>query len=133
VVIRELHTHLVTLCTAFSKTPLRGRQRWCGEASISDPLLVSLPPVGSDALCFTLEEVCSNSTDEYSGYSAQANMAGPSCFTCACEATEDLVGRTQYWAGRKCERKHLDNASPWRRYRSADLSSAREFIDKMKR
>jgi hypothetical protein len=73
------------------------------------PSPVPLPPVGSDALCFTSEEVCSNSTDACSGHGAcvKANKAGRTCFTCACEATKDSAGRTQYWAGRKCERKDV--------------------------
>ncbi len=70
------------------------------------PSPVPLPPVGSDALCFTSEEICSNSTDACSshGTCVEAIRAGRTCFTCACEATLDSAGRTQYWAGNKCER-----------------------------
>ena len=73
------------------------------------PSPVPLPPVGSDALCFISEEVCSNSTDACSGHGTcvEANKAGRTCFTCACEATKDSAGRTQYWAGSKCERKDV--------------------------
>jgi hypothetical protein len=72
------------------------------------PSPVPLPPVGSDTLCFISEEICSNSTDSCSGHGTciKANRAGRTCFTCACEATQDS-GRTQYWAGRKCERKDV--------------------------
>lgn len=67
-----------------------------------------LPPVGSDTLCFVSEEICSNSTDSCSGHGAcvQANKAGRACFVCACEASKD-DGRTEYWAGSKCERKDV--------------------------
>ena len=73
------------------------------------PSQVPLPPVVSDRLCFTSEEICSNSTDSCSGHGTcvQANRAGRTCFTCACEATHDSTGRTQYWAGSKCERKDV--------------------------
>jgi len=73
------------------------------------PSPVPLPPVGSDRLCFTSEEICSNSTDSCSGHGAcvEANRAGRTCFTCSCEATQDSEGRTQYWAGSKCERKDV--------------------------
>jgi len=83
------------------------------------PSPVPLPPVGSDALCFTSEEVCSNSTDACSDHGAcvEVNKAGRACFTCACEATKDSAGRTQYWAGRKCERKDVSG------YVRIDLSS----------
>jgi len=67
-----------------------------------------LPPVGSDTLCFASEEVCSNSTDSCSGHGAcvRANKAGRTCFVCACAASKDK-GRTEYWAGSKCERKDV--------------------------
>jgi hypothetical protein len=67
------------------------------------------PPIGSDALCFTSEEICSNSTDACSGHGTcvEANKAGRTCFTCACEATQNSAGQTQYWAGSKCERKDV--------------------------
>lgn len=73
------------------------------------PSPVPLPPVGSDRLCFTSEEICSNSTDSCSGHGTcvEANRAGRTCFTCACQATHDSPGRTQYWAGSKCERKDV--------------------------
>jgi hypothetical protein len=73
------------------------------------PSPVPLPPVGSDRLCFTSEEICSNSTDSCSGHGTcvEANRAGRTCFTCACEDTQDSAGRTQYWAGSKCERKDV--------------------------
>ncbi|KAI9455486.1 hypothetical protein BJY52DRAFT_1121943 [Lactarius psammicola] len=72
------------------------------------PPEVPLPPVGSDTLCFASEEICSNSTDSCSGHGAcvQANKAGRTCFVCACEASKDK-GRTEYWAGSKCERKDV--------------------------
>lgn len=73
------------------------------------PSPVPLPPVGSDRLCFTSGEICSNSTDSCSGHGTcvKANRAGRTCFTCACEATQDSEGRTQYWAGSKCQRKDV--------------------------
>ena len=73
------------------------------------PSPLPLPPVGSDTLCFTSEEICSNSTNSCTGHGTcvKANRAGRTCFTCACEATRDSAGRTQYWAGRKCERKDV--------------------------
>jgi hypothetical protein len=73
------------------------------------PSPVPLPPVVSDTLCFNSEEICSNSTDSCSGHGTcvKANRAGRTCFTCACEATQDSPGRTQYWAGSKCERKDV--------------------------
>ncbi|KAF8499670.1 hypothetical protein F5888DRAFT_101965 [Russula emetica] len=73
------------------------------------PSPVPLPPVVSDTLCFTSEEICSNSTDSCSGHGTcvEANRAGRTCFTCSCEATQDSPGRTQYWAGSKCERKDV--------------------------
>jgi hypothetical protein len=73
------------------------------------PSPVPLPPVGSDALCFTSEEVCSNSTDACSGHGAcvEVNKAGRTCFTCACEHTRNSAGGTQFWAGRRCERKDV--------------------------
>jgi hypothetical protein len=78
------------------------------------PSPVPLPPVGSDTLCFTSEEVCSNSTDSCTGHGTcvEARRAGRTCFTCACEATQDSAGRTQYWAGRKCERKDVSGYVP---------------------
>jgi hypothetical protein len=77
------------------------------QSPLPDP--VPLPPVGSDRLCFTSEEICSNSTDSCSGHGTcvEAIKAGRTCFTCACEATQDSPGRTQYWAGSKCERKDV--------------------------
>jgi len=77
------------------------------QSPLPDP--VPLPPVGSNTLCFTSEEICSNSTNSCSGHGTcvKANRAGRTCFTCACEATQDSEGQTQYWAGRKCERKDV--------------------------
>ena len=68
-----------------------------------------IPPIGSDTLCFTSEEVCSNSTDSCSGHGScvQANKAGRTCFVCACQASTDSQDRTEYWAGNKCERKDV--------------------------
>lgn len=73
------------------------------------PSPVPVPPIGSGVLCFTSEELCSKSTDSCSGHGLcmEANKAGRKCFTCACEATKDSNGRTQYWAGSKCERKDV--------------------------
>ncbi|KAH9979004.1 hypothetical protein BGW80DRAFT_1282338 [Lactifluus volemus] len=74
-----------------------------------EPPRVPLPPVGSDTLCFTSEEVCTNSTDSCSGHGAcaPANKAGRLCYACSCEARKDSKGRTEYWAGGKCERKDV--------------------------
>ncbi|KAI9507488.1 hypothetical protein F5148DRAFT_113150 [Russula earlei] len=68
-----------------------------------------VPPIDSDALCFTSEEICSNSTDSCSGHGActKALKAGRTCFACVCEATKDSSGRTQHWAGSKCERRDV--------------------------
>jgi hypothetical protein len=73
------------------------------------PSQVPLPPVDSDRLCFTSEEICYNSTDLCSGHGfcVAANRAGRSCFTCECETTQDSAGRSQYWAGGKCEREDV--------------------------
>jgi hypothetical protein len=73
------------------------------------PSSAPVPPVGSDVLCFTSEEACSNSTSSCSGHGecVEAIKAGRTCFTCACEATRDSNGRTQYWAGGKCEREDV--------------------------
>jgi hypothetical protein len=73
------------------------------------PSRVPVPPVGSDALCFTSEEICSNSTDSCSGHGTcvPANKAGRTCFACSCEATKDSKGRTEYWAGSRCEREDV--------------------------
>lgn len=89
------------------------------------PSPAPLPPVGSDALCFISEEVCSNSTGACSGHGAcaEASRAGRTCFTCACEATRDSAGRTQYWAGRKCERKDVSG------YVRSDLSRPAVLAD----
>jgi hypothetical protein len=79
-----------------------------------EPPRVPLPPVGSDALCFTSEEVCTNSTDSCSGHGAcaPANKAGRLCYACSCEARKDSKGRTEYWAGGKCERKDVSGYVP---------------------
>ena len=73
------------------------------------PSQAPVPPIGSDALCFVSEEICSNSTDSCSGHGTcvQANKAGRTCFACACQATRDSEERTEYWAGSKCERKDV--------------------------
>jgi Domain of unknown function (DUF3844) len=73
------------------------------------PSRVPVPPVGSDVLCYTSEDICTNSTESCSGHGtcALANKAGRTCFICSCEATKDSKGRTEHWAGSKCERKDV--------------------------
>ncbi|KAH8993328.1 hypothetical protein EDB86DRAFT_2929966 [Lactarius hatsudake] len=97
------HLHLVILTYPGVQAGVQKRQ---DQSPL--PPDTPLPPVGSDTLCFVSEEICSNSTDSCSGHGAcvQANKAGRTCFVCACEASKD-DGRTEYWAGSKCERKDV--------------------------
>ncbi|KAI0268822.1 hypothetical protein BC834DRAFT_820691 [Gloeopeniophorella convolvens] len=73
------------------------------------PPHVPLPPIGSDTLCFASQDACANSTSECSGHGecVGAARAGRTCFVCACEATKNEMGGTEYWAGSKCERKDV--------------------------
>jgi len=98
--------HLNMVILAYPKTHA-GMEKRQDQSPLPSPLPV--PPIGSDTLCFTSEEACSNSTDSCSGHGAcvEANKAGRTCFVCACEATKDSNGQTQYWAGSKCERKDV--------------------------
>jgi uncharacterized protein DUF3844 len=100
--------YLNTVIFTHSQSHANGRvERRQNQSPLPSPL--PPPPIGSDALCFTSEEICSNSTDACSGHGTcvEANKAGWSCFTCACETTQDSAGQTQYWAGSKCERKDV--------------------------
>lgn len=106
VVSKEPHFNMVIF--TYPETRAGGAvERRQDQSPLPSP--VPLPPVGSDALCFTSEEVCSNSTDACTGHGAcvEVNKAGRTCFTCACKPTRNSAGRTQYWAGRKCERKDV--------------------------
>ena len=98
--------HLNMVILAFPDGPA-GIERRQDQSPLPSP--VPIPPVDSDALCFTTEEACSNSTDSCSGHGAcvEVNKAGRTCYTCSCEATKDSNGRTQYWAGSKCEREDV--------------------------
>ena len=98
--------HLNTVILAYPKSSA-GMEKRQDQSPLPSP--VPVPPVGSDTLCFTSEEACSNSTDSCSGHGAcaEANKAGRTCFVCACEATKDLNGQTSYWAGSKCERRDV--------------------------
>ncbi|KAI0066017.1 hypothetical protein BV25DRAFT_1974854 [Artomyces pyxidatus] len=75
------------------------------------PLPPNIPPqpIGSDILCFTSAEVCSNSTSACSGRGecVAGSKAGRTCFVCSCSATKDSKGRTNHWAGTQCERKDV--------------------------
>ncbi|KAI9442550.1 hypothetical protein H4582DRAFT_1929122 [Lactarius indigo] len=101
--VNKPHLNLVILTYPGVKAGVQKRQ---DQSPL--PPEAPLPPVGSDTLCFVSEEICSNSTDSCSGHGAcvQANKAGRTCFVCACEASKDN-GRTEYWAGSKCERKDV--------------------------
>ncbi|KAH9040186.1 hypothetical protein EDB85DRAFT_1927453 [Lactarius pseudohatsudake] len=90
------HLHLVILTYPGVQAGVQKRQ---DQSPL--PPDTPLPPVGSDTLCFVSEEICSNSTDSCSGHGAcvQANKAGRACFV--------YDGRTEYWAGSKCERKDV--------------------------
>ena len=117
---KQPHLNMVVFTYPETRAGVERRQ---DQSPLPSP--VPLPPVGSDALCFTSEEVCANSTDACSGHGTcvEANKAGRTCFTCACEATSDSAGRTQYWAGSRCERKDVSG------YVRTDLSRLAVFAD----
>ncbi|KAH9046908.1 hypothetical protein EDB84DRAFT_1557945 [Lactarius hengduanensis] len=78
------HLHLVILTYPGVQAGVQKRQ---DQSPL--PPDTPLPPVGSDTLCFVSEEICSNSTDSCSGMASKDD------------------GRTEYWAGSKCERKDV--------------------------
>lgn len=106
---KKPHLNMVIFTHSETRTNVGGGRVERRQDQSPIPSQVPLPPVGSDRLCFTSEEICSNSTDSCSdhGTCVEANRAGRACFTCVCEATQDSAGRTQYWAGSKCERKDV--------------------------
>ncbi|KZS98564.1 hypothetical protein SISNIDRAFT_481287 [Sistotremastrum niveocremeum HHB9708] len=79
--------------------------------SVPSSLPVPQEPFYSTSTCYTSLESCQNSTYSCYGHGACTNMTRTastrSCFVCACGATKDDKGRTQYWAGEACERKDL--------------------------
>ncbi|KAH9176794.1 hypothetical protein EDB89DRAFT_2065580 [Lactarius sanguifluus] len=78
------HLHLVILTYPGVQAGVQKRQDQSPLPPDTPP-----PPVGSDTLCFVSEEICSNSTDSCSGHASKDD------------------GRTEYWAGSKCERKDV--------------------------
>jgi len=103
--------NIVLLTTDAPASPIMPVKREPQQSPLPPP--IAMPPLGSDATCFTDVNACSNSTNACSGHGecVSTSRAGRACFVCACVATKDANNRTEYWAGDACQRKDVSGCA----------------------